>query len=141
MKLNKSTKNLEAFIEITVLFLAMNILGMIPDWIMPGEPQTDAEYDAKIRLVYLFFTIKFTAPYLVLGYSWLRKKLVYTDVIDWGYMGLFLATCIKDTRDVFIAPFASTASDWGWLIPIWLLLTSVKMMPYIKPFIRKRTNF
>lgn len=130
----KTIKTYEAAIQINILFAVANILGVMPDWIMPGNPQTDAEYDAKIKLVYLFFAIKFFLPYLIVAYYWAKKDRITTDVIDWAYLGLFIGTCAKDCVDIFTDPSASTHSDWMWFFPLWVILTLVKIGPIIRHF-------
>lgn len=137
----KSTKTYEAAITLNIVFAFMNVLGLIPEWVMPGEPQTDELHDAKIALVYQMFTIKFAMPYLLIGYYWLRTTKTITDVVDWGYLALMIGTCIKDFIDTIVNPYEDTDKDWLWFGILWGLLTLVKLSPAFKyawAYLKKR---
>jgi len=124
--------NFFAAFVINAAFWFNNLLGMIPEWILPGDPATDAIWERKIELINIVTSFKAWVPYLMIIFLWRIKMKV--DIMDYMYAGLFLFTCLVSTFDAFINPYRDTTPDWVVLWVFWLCITALKLVNYRKLF-------
>lgn len=130
----KWVRNNEAAIVVNIVFITMNLLGVLPDMLFGANPQDDQTIDAKYYFTYSMFTVKFFMPYLLIVYFWVRSKhgIIYTEVVDWALLFVCLLSCIKDVVDSFSNPESPMGPDFIWVIAIWVFLHTIKFSYLIK---------
>ena len=123
--------NFKAYFLVTGVFLATCLLGLIPEWVYPGDPITVEIYDKKILLINICWSFKaWLPPLLILGMF--RGKKLRTDSADYILLGLYFFTCMVDGIDAFANPYRDTFWDWVVIIPIWAITTLIKIFNYKK---------